>query len=67
LSITKYNPKYISTLIPFERIAALVIVKVRNTNGSNELAGDTNLTSKYCTFIDWQQSHQSGRSRLSWQ
>jgi hypothetical protein len=26
-------------------------------NGSNELSGDTDLTSKYCTFIDWQQSH----------
>ncbi|MFT6734977.1 MAG: hypothetical protein ACJAS9_003180, partial [Polaribacter sp.] len=25
-----------------------------------ELVGDTDLTFKYCTFIDWQQSHHSG-------
>ncbi|MFT6920958.1 MAG: hypothetical protein ACJA2G_003614 [Cognaticolwellia sp.] len=31
-------------------------VQIRVTTGSNELAGDTDLTSKYCTFIDWQQS-----------
>jgi hypothetical protein len=43
------------------------VVKARAYNekiiGSFELAGDTDLTSKYCTFIDWQQSHHSGRSR----
>jgi hypothetical protein len=33
----KINPKCISTLITFERIAALVIVKVRNANSNNEL------------------------------
>jgi hypothetical protein len=40
---------------------------VGQVNGSNELAGDTDLTFKYCTFIDWQQSHQSchSQNRLS--
>jgi hypothetical protein len=36
---------------------AKVNVQIRVANGSYELAGDTDLTSKYCTFIDWQQSH----------
>jgi hypothetical protein len=34
-------------------------------NGSFELSGDTDLTSKYCTFIDWQQSHQTRQSSFN--
>jgi hypothetical protein len=41
---------------------ALVSVKRRKPTVGFELAGDTDLTSKYCIFIDWQQSHQSGHS-----
>ncbi|WP_259369423.1 hypothetical protein [Colwellia sp. MB02u-10] len=37
-------------------------IQSRVATDKNELAGDTNLTSKYCTFIDWQQSHHCGRS-----
>jgi hypothetical protein len=38
---------------------AKVSVQKRNATGGFELAGDTDLTSKYCTFIDWQQSLHS--------
>ncbi|MFT6585314.1 MAG: hypothetical protein ACJAUY_001627 [Cognaticolwellia sp.] len=44
-------------LVNLDRFVAKVNVQIRVTNGSYELAGDTDLTSKYCTFIDWQQSH----------
>jgi hypothetical protein len=41
---------------------AKVNVQIRVATVRNELSGDTDLTSKYCTFIDWQQSHHSGHS-----
>jgi hypothetical protein len=49
-------------LIFNDGFVAKVNVQIRVATGSNELAGDTDLTSKYCIFIDWQQSHHSGRS-----
>ena len=43
---------------------ALVSVKRRKPTVGYELAGDTDLTSKYCTFIDWLLSHHCGRSGI---
>jgi hypothetical protein len=60
---TKSNPKSRLSLNANVSKVAIVSVLRWKPTGGYELAGDTDLTSKYCTFIDWQQSHQSGRSR----
>jgi hypothetical protein len=49
-----------------DRNVAKVNVQIRVATGSNELAGDTDLTFKYCTFIDWQQSHHCGHTLLNY-